>query len=185
MIFDDFFEDPKRAKALINMQAMKDVEYSDGVVYPNIAMLPESVAEEIHSKLKKIFGPGVQEVLSFARYSFAKSMPPHWAHSDRNIAQFLALIYLNEDKDREYAGTSCLRHIDLGMEEHPKTEFQKQILLSHADIRSEWEVVYTCPAKWNRLFVLNANLIHAAMGRYGETKEDGRLVISVFFNLAE
>lgn len=181
MIFDDFFEDPKRAKALINMEEMRDIKYDDGVVYPHIAMLPQSVAEEMRANMQKIFGLGYQEVLSFARYSFAESNPPHWAHSDGNIAQFLALIYLNEERD--YAGTACLRHKELGMEEHPQTEFQKSILLGHANRRDEWEVIFECPARWNRLFVLNANLIHAAMGQYGETKEDGRLVISVFFNL--
>lgn len=181
IIVDDFFDDPKRAKALINMQEMKDVQYSDGVTYPNIALLPDSVAAEIGTKLRQICGPGVQEVISFARYSFAESNPPHWAHSDGNIAEYLALIYMNEERD--YAGTACLRHLELGMEEHPKTEFQKSILLGHANKREEWEVIFECPARWNRLFILNANLIHAAMGQYGENKDDGRLVVSVFFNL--
>lgn len=180
MIFDEFFADPKRAKALINQQELKDVRYTDGVVYPNIAILPDSVTAEIRRNLESICGP-IKEVVSFARYSFAETKPPHWAHSDGDIAQFLALIYLNEDRD--YAGTVCLRHKELGMETHPTSEFQKNILLGHANRRDEWEVVFECPARWNRLFILNANLIHAAQGQYGETKNDGRLVVSVFFNL--
>jgi hypothetical protein len=44
-------------------------------------------------------------------------------------------------------------------------------------------VTFECPAKFNRCFILDASLIHAALGEYGETKEDGRLVISVFFNV--
>lgn len=181
MIFDDFFSDPRRAKALINRQEMKSIKYMDGVTYPNIAILPDSVADEVKSNLTKVFGPGFTEVLSFARYSFHETKPPHWAHSDFNIAQFLALIYLNEGDEK--AGTACLRHKEFKFESHPETEFQKQILLHHANAKDEWEVVFECPAKFNRLFVLNASLVHAAMGQYGETKNDGRLVISVFFNL--
>lgn len=180
MIFDDFFDDPMRAKALINMQPMRDVKYSDGVIYPNIAELPDSVAEEIRGKLKMIFGPGIREVISFARYSFQKDVPPHWAHSDMNIAQFLALIYLNEGQ--EYAGTACLRHKSMGFEMHPGNDLHKDILLGHANKRDEWEVTFECPARFNRLFILNAALIHAAMGQYGEGKDDGRLVVSFFFN---
>lgn len=181
IIVDDFFDEPLRARALINAQEMKDVQYKDGVTYPNIALLPDSVAEEIQTKLRQIVGPGFQEVISFARYSFHDSNPPHWAHSDGNIAEYLALIYMNGDNER--AGTACLRHVELGMEEHPETEFQKNILLAHANKREEWEVVFECPARWNRLFILNARLIHAAMGQFGESKLDGRLVVSVFFNL--
>lgn len=180
MIFDEFFADPKRAKALINRQEIQDIKYSDGVVYPNIALLPDSVLEEAVSNIESICGP-VKVAVSFARYSFTETKPPHWAHSDGDIAQFLALIYLNENRDD--AGTVCLRHIELGMEAHPTSDFQKNILLGHANKRDEWEVVFECPARWNRLFILNAGLIHASQGQYGETKEDGRLVVSIFFDL--
>lgn len=180
MIFDDFFAYPDRSKALINLQPMEHVEYEDGVTYPNIAVLPPIVQAEITHKLKRVFGPGVTEVLSFARYSFAGVTPPHWAHSDRNIAQFLALIYLNEGQDN--FGTCTLKHKIFGFETHPDTDFHKQVLLVDANIKSEWEVTFHCPARFNRLFIINADLIHAAMGEYGSTKEDGRLVVSFFFN---
>lgn len=180
MIFDNFFEDPIRAKALINRAEVKDVKYEDGVVYPNIAMLPESVHREIIENLERVFGP-IKEKISFARYSFADTNPPHWAHSDREIAQFLALIYLSEDKGQY--GTSVVRHRELDFETHPTDDFRRQTLLGHANKRDEWEITFTCPSKFNRLFVLNADLIHASMGEYGKDRNDGRLVISVFFDL--
>lgn len=181
LIYDDFFDEPMRAKALINAAEMKDRIYDDGVVYPNIAMLPESVEEEIIKKLTGIFGPTFRKVISFARYSFEGVTPPHWAHSDFNIAQFLGMIYLNTGRDE--FGTATLRHRELGFERHPHTEFQKSILLGHANKKDEWEVTFQCPAKFNRLFILDASLVHAAMGEYGKTKEDGRLVVSIFFNV--
>jgi hypothetical protein len=183
MIFDEFFAEPLRTKALINTMEMQDETYEDGVTYPNIAHLPLSVKDEIQKNMKQLVGPGFKEVLSFARYSFKDVVPPHWAHSDRNIAQFLALIYLNDDKESERFGTVCLRHKELGFETHPEKDFEKTALLGHANMRDEWEITFACPGRFNRCFILNADLIHAAMGEYGSRKEDGRLVVSVFFNL--
>jgi hypothetical protein len=182
MVFDDFFKDPHQAKAAIQALPMQDERYSDGVIYPNITRLPVAVALEVKSNLETVFGPRLQHVLSFARYSFKGVTPPHWAHSDRNIAQFLGLIYLNEGGD-DY-GTSVVRHKAMGFEDHPRTEEHKEVLLAHANKRDEWEVTFTCPARFNRLFLLNAELVHASMGEFGSSKEDGRLVISTFFNVA-
>lgn len=182
MIFDDFFKDPRRAKALINMQEMKDIPYVDGVTYPNIAQLPPSVHQEMCDNLRTVVGPAFKEVISFARYSFESTHPPHWAHSDHEIAQFLALIYLNESEE---LGTCCLKHSELGFETHPQTDFHKQVLISHANYRQEWEQTFVCPGRFNRCLILNTELIHAAVGQFGSTRDDGRLVISVFFNLEQ
>lgn len=181
LIYDDFFGEPKRTRALIHRQDVRDILYNDGVTYPNIAQLPESVELEIEEKLRGIFGPTFSKAISFARYSFENVTPPHWAHSDFNIAQFLGMIYLNED--REDHGTVTLKHRELGFERHPESEFEKSVLLAHANKHDEWEVTFNCPAKFNRLFILDAAMIHAAMSGYGSAKEDGRLVVSVFFNV--
>lgn len=165
------------------MMDMRDEKYKDGVTYPNIARLPESVVAEIYENLQTIVGPAFTPVLSFARYSFKDGNPPHWAHSDRNIAQFLALIYLNDDKEAEKFGTCTLKHRELRFESHPDTDLEKQVLISHANKRDEWDVTFECPARYNRCFILNADLVHAAMGEYGSSRDNSRLVVSVFFNL--
>lgn len=183
MIFDEFFEDPRRAKALINMQDMEDVKYDDGVTYPNIAHLPDSVAAEIKKNMHQIVGPAFTPVLSFARYTFEDTKPPHWAHSDGNIARFLALIYLNDGPDAEKFGTAVLKHKEFNFETHPTDDFQKEILLGHANKKDEWQITFECPARFNRCLLLNADLVHASMGEYGKDRGDGRLVISVFFDL--
>ena len=186
MIFDDFFKDPVKTKALVDQQEMKDVKYDlDGVVYPAVARLPESVEIEIQNNMRQIVGPRFDPVLAFARYSFKDVKPPHWAHSDNNISQFLALIYLNEDAETRNDGTVVLKHKEFKFESHPETDFHKQILLHHANSKEEWEETFRCPARFNRIFILNARLVHAAAGQYGSNRMDGRLVISVFFNLGD
>lgn len=180
MIFDDFFSDPAGVRADIDAADMADIKYQhDGVVYPNIVLLPASVREEVVRGLERVFGPIAVE-LAFARYSFKDTKPPHWAHSDREIADFLALIYLSQGD--EAAGTACVRHKIHKIETHPTSEFHKRVLIDHANKRDQWDVTFNCPEKFNRLLILNTELVHAAMGEYGAGREDGRLVISVFFN---
>lgn len=183
MVFDDFFKDPNETKKQINAAPMADEKYKDGVTYPNITRLPADVVAEIATNMKTLVGPAFTPVLSFARYSFKDTNPPHWAHSDREIAQFLALIYMNPDPEAEKSGTVCLRHKERGFEYHPESIEDQKILLEHANEFEAWDMTFACPAKYNRCLILNADLIHAAMGEYGSTREDGRLVISVFFNL--
>ena len=135
LIFDDFFSAPLNVKHVINAQPMEDIKYQDGVVYPNIAMIPPAVQEEIITKLENVFGP-IDVKLLFARYSFAGTKPPHWAHSDREIAEFLGLIYLNVDHPE--CGTAVLRHIEHGFENHPTDPEMQKVLIADANNRDQW-----------------------------------------------
>lgn len=183
MIVDEFFSDPHYTRQLINSVEMRDEKYDDGVTYPNIARLPDAVENEILRNMKFVVGHGFSPVLQFARYSFKGVTPPHWAHSDRNISQYLALIYLNDNKEAGKFGTVTLKHKQFGMEHHPTTDLLKDVLITHANKKDEWLVTFECPGTFNRCLILNADLIHASRGEFGSTKDDGRLVVSVFFNL--
>ena len=181
MVFENFFEDPIKTKELIDAEPMGNVKYEhDGVVYPNIALLPERVWQETLTNLQKIFGPIMVKTF-FARYSFENVKPPHWAHSDREISEYLAIIYLSDSV--EYSGTVTLKHKALGFETHPSNIEERKALIADANNLDAWDFVFEFPAKINRLLILNTNLIHAAGRSYGTTKEDGRLVISVFFDV--
>lgn len=182
MIFDDFFKDPLKVREDVMKQEATDRTYMDGVTYPHIALLPVDVLAEVYENLSFIVGPKFDTKLAFARYSFEGITPPHWAHSDREISQFLALIYLTEGLAEKY-GTLLLRHTLLDFESHPDGKVERRALLHDANKPHLWDRVFECPGKFNRCFILNADLIHAAAGQFGTTKDDGRLVISVFFNL--
>lgn len=182
-IYDNFFEDPLHVRDLIHEAPMADHTASDGVTYPGITVLPTPVHKEMTDKLKTLLGPGFEENVSFARYSFETMQPPHWAHSDRNMTQFLCLIYLNPVNTPESYGTYLVRHKRYGFETHPQTDGHKQILMRDSNEFSKWNTVFYCPSKLNRAFVLNASYLHASAGRFGKTREDSRLVITCFFNL--
>lgn len=184
MIVDDFFKDPRKVRSTLDQIEMKDYQFDmDGVTYPNIIRLPKAIENEIHENLISLFGPSFREVLSFGRYSFETTKPPHWAHSDRNIAQFLALIYLTPGLEAEQFGTATLTHVKTGLSKHPANEKERKILLSEANDFDAWDINHRCSAIFNRCFILNADLIHAALGEYGKDQTDGRLVISIFFDM--
>ncbi len=183
LVVDNFFEYPKYIKDIIDGEKMSDQLYMDGVTYPHIVAMPKTVFTEVDTNLKKLFGPSINYAVSFARYTFENTNPPHWAHSDRNIAEFLCLIYLNDNKVAERFGTHTLRHKATGLENHPRNDNEKALLLREANDKDAWEITYTCPAKYNRAFILNTDLIHAAHGGYGSNQMDGRLVATVFFDV--
>ena len=184
MIVDDFFSQPMRIKRACDKIPLMDFPASDGVTYPGIISLPEHVRSEIDFNFKKLFGEAYKPRTVFGRYSFQETKQPHWAHSDGNMAQMLGLIYLSDAND-EYShvsGTLMLCHSS-GFSKHPRTESEKQLLLRDSLEKIEWFETYYCPSKFNRLFVMSADFIHAAGKSYGSTQEDGRFVISVFFDL--
>lgn len=183
MIFDDFFDNPNKAKSLCDEMPLMDYPASDGVVYPGIIMLPPPVEKEVKEKFKSIFGVLFKPQLIFGRYSLNTMNPPNWAHSDRNMASHLGLIYLSGSPVGNEHGTYMLRHTDTGMETHPQSSKDMTILLEDSNDKELWEQTYYCPAKFNRLFILNADYIHAAGKSFGSEQATGRLVISVFFNL--
>ncbi len=183
MIVENFFEKPRIVRDILDMSEMKDHKFSDGVTYPNIVKLAEVIQLEVDDNMMKLFGPMYKPVLSFGRYSFENTKPPHWAHSDRNIAEFLVLIYLTPGREAEEFGTATLEHISTGLTSHPNNETERALVLNEANKQDAWRIDHVCRAKFNRAFILNANLIHAALGECGTERNDGRLVITQFFNL--
>lgn len=182
MILDDFFNAPDAVREVLIAQEMVDYSASDGVIYPGIVDTKMLLEEDIFKKLNQIYDDRVSNLTTFARFSFDHMKPPHWAHSDLNMTQYVGLIYLNPNPPAA-DGTHCVQHLETGLETHPETEEQMEILLKEGNEKDKWVKTYTCSAKYNRMFILNARYLHAAATKYGKTKEDARLVLTAFFNL--
>lgn len=155
---------------------------SDNVTYPGIVELPDSIKDDLIDKFEDLYGDSFHPRLMFARHSYEKMSPPHWAHSDLNMAKYVGLIYLSPT-DYPWDGTYCLRHKKTGLEVHPRNQKEIDIVIGDSNNKDLWDTIYTCPSRFNRLFVLNARYIHAAAYRYGDSRENSRLVLSVFFDL--
>lgn len=153
----------------------------DGVVYPNISgAVPERTKEEVAGVLSSVFGP-IDTVLTFFRLSLAEDHPPHWAHTDAIISDYLALLYLSLPRDCT-GGTSIVEHIN-GMRLHPKDDAEVALWRRDTNRRSAWREVVSTPMRFNRMLVLPTNVYHAATPHgFGTSARDGRLVLITFFS---
>lgn len=183
MIIDNFFIDPIRVREQLLNQEMMDYTASDNVTYPGIVQLPGEVVAEVNDNLNYLFQGRLSENKTlFARYSMESMNPPHWAHSDYEMAQFVGLIYMNPEP-RPDDGTYLVKHKIARFETHPESEQQVKILLEDSNQKFLWHKTFFCPAKFNRIFIVNARYLHAAGPSYGTTKESARLVCTAFFHL--
>ena len=182
MIIEDFFEHPTAVREVLLAQEMMDYKASDDVVYPGIVALPRSLEEEVENNLNFLFQGRLEKAQSFARFSLQDMKPPHWAHSDFNMCDFVCLVYLSP-VDEKSDGTHLVKHRATGMEVHPQNDSEMDILLSQANQKINWEITFTCPSRFNRAFIINSHYLHAAATRFGKTKLDSRLVLTCFFNL--
>lgn len=181
-IIDDFLDQPDSVRKTIIESPMKDHEGPDGVTYPGIVELSDTLKEYIAKQFASLYRGVFQEKLMFARHSYSNMKPPHWAHSDRNLCQYVGLIYLSA-VDWPQDGTYLVRHRGLNLETHPTSEIDAKIIMEDSNKRSKWDITMTVPSRYNRLLVLNADYMHAATESFGTNRVNSRLVLSVFFDL--
>lgn len=182
MVVDNFFEDPQKIRELILKEEMADVEAGDKVLYPGIVLLPQFLIDDMVSRVEDILNVDCKEALCFARHSAITMTPPHWAHSDKEMCDFVCLIYLNPDPPPG-DGTYLVKHHDTGMSTHPQDAVGRELLLADSNDWNKWETTDLLPAKFNRINLINSNLLHAAAPSYGKDRLDSRLVLTVFFRV--
>lgn len=172
--------DPEKVRKVIHGYDMEDVEAEDGVTYPGIVDLEGSVvADAVHRRLGELW-PNFKPTKTFARYSMEQMKPPNWAHSDKDMTQMVALIYLSgKDKNSK---TYLLEH-ESGYHLTPSTMVGKTEMMEDSNNTFKWRPWQTLEGKNNSCWVLNADFIHAAGVSYGRHKNSARLVITCFFDI--
>jgi GNAT superfamily N-acetyltransferase len=182
-VFDNILNDPEGAISDAFESGFNDVEYDDGIVYPDICTgVSDSLRLEVVAKIQAAcrFEINVKEF--FFRRSKKSVKAPHWAHVDTAISSHVAIIYLSDPPDGVRAGTAILEHID-GWRGTPTTEDQVEQWKRDTNDHDQWKVVDFAEMKKNRMIVHSADELHAAFppdGFGGE--DDGRLVLIVFFD---
>ena len=180
-IFDGFYNDPNFVRDMIIQEPMCEHMGSDNVTYPGIVKITHYLEQDMLGKLHQLLGK-TRINLMFARHSYEDMKPPNWAHSDMNMTQYVGLLYLSPT-DYPWDGTHFVKHKRTGMEIHPETDEQKDTLLDDSNKKELWDTTFTCPSKFNRMFIFDARYIHAAAYKFGTNRINSRLVLSVFFNL--
>lgn len=125
--------------------------------------------------------PQSQPGLTFVRRSPEGQEEPNFIHTDRDMGDWTAILYLNPDPPAA-DGTTFWRHRATGAQASTATGSEEtlQEWLSWRD-RAQWEPWRTVSAKFNRLLLFHAPLFHsrAIPENYGEP-ESARMIQLVF-----
>ena len=185
LIIDDFFENPDALREFAMTQNFSEITSpDDGVTYPDICInIPTEVKQEMHIKITQLLGAPMTKTIDFMRLSRQGVHVPHQAHTDLIMGQYTALIYLNKPEDCK-GGTSLLKHVN-GMDVNPKNDEEEAVWRKDTNDESKWIKLNECPMVYNRLFLVRSDLFHRAepVGGFGNTLENGRLVLVSFFSL--
>lgn len=184
---DNFFLDPLAIRKQ-GLQAKYQLDPMSGFPgYRSVISDPSPIKNEIESII------GAQIESFFAGYQFTTEGADEFSSIHPDNYDFAGVIYLNTDVDG-MPGTSLFRHREFGievavfspseMEEQAKKlglstiEVQERLKYDGLDI-SKWDRMVTCPMKFNRLFLYNANWFHRNESSWGKTPHDSRLVLSI------
>lgn len=189
MIVDDFLSDYEAVRKWGDSASYGSIASPfDGVTYPGICSeIPPALASEVEGSLCRVLATNRVEIKAlFARLSTEGTPVPHQAHNDAGMGMFTMILYLNRDPHIPgNAGTDLIDHNVYDMEYGPRNDAEQQVWREDMNIRKAWYVKSRCPMKPNRAFIFDSRLMHwsAPSGGFGSTKEDGRLVLSCFFDL--
>lgn len=181
IITDDVLEYPKSMKEYLVKLHYEGQEGPDGVTYPDVTYLPFPIEEIYHEAIQNVVGFKIDPKITFARLSLEGVNAPHWAHNDKLIADYTALLYMNTHPD---GGTALVTHKELGFNSGIDTEEKINVWKRDTNDLSKWDINMICPMVFNRMFITDADLLHASLpvNGFGNSLDNGRLVMICFFN---
>ena len=171
-VLDDFLQDPEDYRALALAREYKTYEFEGGIKFHGIAT-PTPLRVPI--RIGALY-PRAAPTLSFFRKSPDGQKEPHWIHTDVDMGDWTALLFLNPDPPAG-DGTVFWRHLATGAT-GSTVPHERSI---EGRTRRGWEEWRTVAAKFNRLILFPATFFHsrAIYENWGEG-DDARLVQVVF-----
>ena len=174
-IFDDFMADPEAYRARALESEFRSFEFPDmGITFHGIAMPTPS---DVPAQLVRMFR-GVTPTLSFFRRSPAGQIEPHWIHTDADMGDWTALVYLNPAPPA-WDGTAFWRYLPTGeIESAIAHERSQEGMQPNPELWKPWQHV---AARFNRLVMFPATYFHsrAIFDNWG-AGDDARLTQVVF-----
>jgi hypothetical protein len=173
MIIDNFYKDPDLIRKYALSQPFSIMGNFPGA--RTAPFLPEDVKNSIQ-RCMQFVGP-VTDWLDKDGYTgcfqITTANDRTWIHADYNN-KWAGICYLTPDAPYT-GGTGLFRHRATG--EHRRTK------LDHESYDyTKWDLFDRIGNKYNRLIIYRGDLFHASLDYFGDTKENGRLFQTFFFN---
>jgi hypothetical protein len=174
-VFDDFLPNPESYRADALKSKFKSFDFPDfgvmfhGIARPTPADVPLMITERF---------PALEPTLSFFRRSPAGQTEPHFIHTDTDMGEWTALLYLNHAPPK-WDGTAFWRYLPTGQIEsaipHERSEEGRR---PDPDIWKPWHRV---ASRFNRLVMFPATYFHSRSIFENWTQDgDDRLTQVVF-----
>lgn len=172
-VHDDVLPDPRTYRAAVLRQHFDSVTVGP-VTFHGIAPVPD---DRFVRWFAQTF-PQYEPTLTFARKSPAGQAEPNFIHTDDDMGDVTALLYLNPDPPAD-DGTTFWRHSASGA-------LDGAAWLADGQDLAAWEPTQHVPARFNRCVVFAAPLFHsrALEGNFGQGDE-ARLVQVLFARVRE
>lgn len=182
LVIDNALDDPWALRDAAVAARYRDEPGPGGTTYPTISGdVPDPARRALATALAPSFG-SVTVQRDLLRLTTAAARPPYWAHCDRWMgSEYTALLYLNTPAACS-GGTAIVEHGRTGMRFGPENRYEEADWRRDTNDPDAWSIVTFVPMRFNRLFVLPSNLLHAASPGFGSTPVDGRLVFITFFS---
>lgn len=150
-VFDNFLMDPMAYRKAALEREYKSYTFPEctfhGIAMPAPGLVPE--------KICRMF-PGWKHSLSFFRKSPLGQVEPHFIHSDVDMGEWSAILYLNPEHPAG-DGTAFWTHVETGHEgsriPHERSEEGKSV--------RGWNLRRLVIGKFNRLLLFPSHLFHS------------------------
>lgn len=186
IVADGFLDDFDGVRAYCDRlfyQPQRNV--TDGVTYPGInAIIPFELQSEVAYKLTRLLNMPVTRMFVFFRLSLEGVTPPHQAHNDAIMGDWTMILHLTREQHCR-GGTAMVAHRELGMEDGPRNKDEQAAWQRDTNNPDAWEVLTEAAMQPNRAMVFPARRMHRAepLGGFGDSPENGRLVMCAFFDV--
>jgi Family of unknown function (DUF6445) len=154
-VFDAFLPDPESYRRAALEHEYRSYDFPEvNVTFHGIAL---PAGAEVPLKLVRMF-PGATPTLSFFRRSPAGQEEPHFIHTDIDMGEWTALLYLNPDPPAG-DGTDFWRYLPTGEIENETPHLRSsEGMTPDPALWARWRRV---SAKFNRLVLFPATYLHS------------------------
>lgn len=181
--FDDFIDKYSELREFANTAEYKEEKNPvDGVIYPLICRdIPQEIKNEIIVNISLAMGRNIKVNAIFMRLSTRGVSVPHEFHHDFSMGKYSFMLYLC---DSESSGTAFVRHKKTGLHKGTSCPEKTKALIESQNKPDDWQEICRTTMKQNRAAIFDAAQMHSAKpcGGFGEGPEDGRLVLTVFYD---
>ena len=176
-VVDNFYSDPYAVREYALKQEFKpEIEYFKGS-----RSLDQYFVPGTKEAFERIMGIKIREWESHGmcgRFQYCTAQDPLVYHNDGQT--WAAMIYLNPDAP--YCTGTSLYDSKNGARRTSDPQYNDDVYAGGFYDETKFELVDSIGNVFNRLFIFDAQNIHAASKYFGQTKEDSRLFHIFFFD---